>query len=103
MKAGLKRHEGHEAKEGPLANIPMEEQEAVMRSLLARHIEQWIDTPIPALDGKTPLEMVGLPGEKERVGQLLKEMENTEERKRRAGEFYVDVNVLRKRLGFPPS
>jgi tetratricopeptide (TPR) repeat protein len=103
VKAGLKRHEGHEAKEGPLVNIPMEEQEAVMRSLLARHIEQWIDTPIPALDGKTPLGMVGLPGGKERVGQLLKEMENTEERKRRAGEFYVDVNVLRKRLGFPPS
>lgn len=102
VKAALKRHEGHEEKEDAL-DIPVEEQEVVMRNLLARHTDQWIDTPIPALDGKTPLEMVALPGGKERVGQLLKEMENTEERKRRAGEFYVDVNALRKRLGFPLS
>jgi len=100
VKAALKRHEGYEEKEDAL-DIPVEEQQAVMRSLLARHMDQWIDTSIPALDGKTPLEVVGLPGGKERVGQLLKEMENTEERKKRAGEFYVDVNALRKRLGLP--
>jgi hypothetical protein len=33
--------------------------------------------------------------------QLLKEMQNLEERKRKAGEPYFDVNKLRNKLGLP--
>lgn len=100
VKAALKERKGHEQKEAPLG-IPREEQEDVMRRILTRQMEAWIHTPIPALDGKTPLEMMNLPGGRERVEQLLKEVENMEERKKREGEFYVDINSLQKRLGLP--
>ena len=102
VKAALKKQEGHKEKEtDTLVNIPREEQEAVMKSVLTRHFEQWIHTPLPALDEKTPLETVDLPGGKERLEQILKEIENSGERKKREGGFYVDVNALRKKLGLP--
>lgn len=100
-KAALERHKVAEEKEKESLAIPLEEKEAILKQFLTRHLEDWLHTPIPALDGKSPLDTVRLPGGKERVEQLLKEMENMEERKRREGEIYADVGVLREKLGLP--
>jgi hypothetical protein len=59
---------------------------------------KWVDERIPALDGKTPKEAVKTPGGREKVEELLKDWENTEERKRKEGGHYIDINILRQML-----
>ncbi|MCI0613712.1 SEC-C domain-containing protein [bacterium] len=79
--------------------IDVPEANEVMMKVLAKKMENWLHESIPALDGKTPLEMVKTAEGKERVETLIKEFENKEERKRRKGQPFVDVNILRERLG----
>jgi hypothetical protein len=59
---------------------------------------RWVDEKIPALDGKTPREALRTPEGKKKVEELLKDFENMEERKKRDGEPYIDIDVLRKML-----
>ena len=61
-------------------------------------VTQWMDEKIPALEGKTPREAVRTPEGRERVLELLKDWENVEERKRKDGEHYIDIDVLRRKL-----
>ncbi len=71
-------------------------------SIFSKTMEEWathwIDERIPALDGKTPREAVGTPEGRKQVEELLKDFENMEERKRGAGEPYIDIQVLRRML-----
>jgi len=70
--------------------------------LLSKTMEEWanhwVDERIPALDGKTPREAVKTPEGREKVEELLKDFENMEERKRREGKAYIDIQVIRQRL-----
>jgi hypothetical protein len=59
---------------------------------------RWVDEKIPALDGKTPREALRTPEGKKKVEELLKDFENMEERKKRDGEPYIDIDVLRQML-----
>jgi len=59
---------------------------------------KWVDEKIPALDGKTPKEAVKTPEGRKKMEELLKEFENVEERKKREGEPYIDIQVLRQML-----
>jgi tetratricopeptide (TPR) repeat protein len=59
---------------------------------------RWVDEKIPALDGKTPREAVKNSEGRKKVEELLKDFENMEERKKRDGEPYIDIDVLRKML-----
>ena len=59
---------------------------------------RWVDEKIPALDGETPREALRTPEGKKKVEELLKDFENMEERKKRNGEPYIDIDVLRQRL-----
>ena len=59
---------------------------------------KWLDEKIPALDGQSPREAVKSPEGKEKVRELLKEFENQEERKKKDGEPYWDVQILRRKL-----
>ncbi|PIV24155.1 MAG: hypothetical protein COZ69_12180 [Deltaproteobacteria bacterium CG_4_8_14_3_um_filter_45_9] len=61
-------------------------------------VKKWIDEKIPALDGKTPREAVKTPEGREKVEELLKGWENMEERRRKTGEPYIDINILRQML-----
>jgi len=61
-------------------------------------VTKWVDEKIPALDGKTPREAVKTPEGREKVEELLKDWENMEERRRKAGEPYIDINFLRQML-----
>ena len=62
-------------------------------------VKKWVDEKIPALGGKTPKEAVKTPEGKKKVEELLKDWENVEERKRKEGEHYIDINILRQMLG----
>ena len=59
---------------------------------------QWVEEKIPALDGKTPREAVMTPEGRREVEEFLKDWENMEERKRRDGDPYIDIQVIRKML-----
>jgi len=96
----MKRMIKRKAKEGPYV-----EDEALQEKffpLLSKTMEEWahrwVDESIPALGGKTPREAVKTPEGRAKVEDLLKDFENMEERKRREGEAYLDIQVIRQRL-----
>jgi hypothetical protein len=96
MKKIIKR----KAKEGPFI-----EDEALQEKffpLLSKTMEEWahrwVDESIPALNGKTPREAMKTPEGRAKVEDLLKDFENMEERKRRKGEAYIDIQVIRQML-----
>jgi hypothetical protein len=63
------------------------------------HYAKWPDLKLPALDGKTPRQAVKNAAGKRKVAELLKQIENTEAHKRKAGEYAYDVSKLRAELG----
>jgi len=78
--------------------VPSEASAPLLANYYEEHTLQWIDSPIHALDGKTPREAYKTLEGRERVEELLKDWENMEERKRRDGEDYIDVNLIREML-----
>ena len=81
---------------GPPLSVPPEALEA-MREFKARHYAAWIDTPIPALDGKTPRQAARTKRGRERVDVLLRTIENAEQRAPDGAPF--DFGPLRHGLG----
>jgi hypothetical protein len=69
--------------------------------MVAQYAE-WLDNPVPALDGKSPRQASRDPEAQEQLEELLKAVEYMEERKRREGEPYIDVADVRRELGLPP-
>ncbi|MEO7270563.1 MAG: SEC-C metal-binding domain-containing protein [Vicinamibacterales bacterium] len=67
-----------------------EDSARVVWEYLDRYYRQWIDEPVPALDGDTPRRAAGLEGSRPKVVDLLKQMENLEARgcSRGAGQDY---------------
>jgi len=65
---------------------------------MGEFVTKWVDEKIPALDGKTPREALKTPEGREKVEELLKDWENMEERRKREGEPYIDINALRQML-----
>lgn len=66
---------------------------------LERQYKDWADAKLPALNGMSPREAVRMPEGRQRVLDLLKHIENAEERSRKEGRLYLDVAVLKKELG----
>lgn len=66
---------------------------------LARQYQDWVDAKLPALNGMSPREAVRAPEGRQRVLDILKDIENAEERSGKEGRLYLDVAVLRKELG----
>ena len=60
----------------------------------ARHYKEWLDMPVPALDGRTPRETSRTAAGRKELDLLLKHMENMEHRA--GGEF--DFSVIREEL-----
>jgi len=108
----LARHQGDEFQDVATAlesldssppYFPEEEvDEALSRQILAAQIEEWLDTPTPALDGLSPREAARDPAMREQLEEMLKTVEYIEEQKRREGDIYIDTADLRRELGLPP-
>lgn len=82
--------------------IPPEVREPLIRKMLATQRAEWLNTPVPMLDGRSPREAARDPAMREQLEELLKAVEYMEERKRRDGEPYLDVADIRSELGLPP-
>jgi hypothetical protein len=79
--------------------IPPEVQHRLLTQLMEKHFAEWPDTALPALDGETPRDAVKTAEGRRRVSLILRDFENDEERKRKAGEPYYDISRLRAELG----
>lgn len=80
--------------------LPLSDKNRLLMEMqMGKQMKRWLDEKIPALNGMTPREAIKTTGGKQHVIELLKDFENTEERKRKAGEPYFDINVLKRELG----
>lgn len=74
-------------------------REMLRKKFLEDHYRRWVDMPIGSLEGMTPREASKTQEGKEKLKEVLKVVENAEERRHRAGELSYDVNKLREVLG----
>jgi len=89
---GESEDEGDKPGEGPAA-----EGTDLLLDYKERYYEEWLDLPVPALDGRTPRESVRTKDGRRRASLLLKEMENMEHRLPEEERF--DFGKIRRRLG----
>lgn len=88
------------AKPLPETDIPKEVQRRIIHQHLAKHYETWPEIPLPALEGKSPLEAIAIKRLRPVVIELLKSIDQLEARRvdQTGGEPF-DVSFLWERLG----
>ncbi len=88
------------AKPLPEPDIPQELQRQIIHQYLAKHYKTWPEIPLPALQGKSPLEAVNDKRLRPAVIELLKSIDQLEARRidQTGGEPF-DVSFLWERLG----
>lgn len=101
VERALEKHRSAPAK--PIDEMPPEVGAEIIRQYKDRHYKTWPDTPLPGLDGRTPRESAGLPAFRPRLVDLLKEMENMEERGARPGSPAYDFGWIWTELGLARS
>jgi len=69
------------------------------RPYMGSYMKEWINTPLPALGGKSPLQAVKIDSERGKVETMLREIENTEARRKKDGQPHCDIAEIRKLLG----
>lgn len=74
-----------------------DEENSIVLEVKNRYYSRWTDEPVPALDGKTPREMVRTASGRRRVEKILQEIEMIENAD--AEDARVDVGGLRRELG----
>jgi len=79
--------------------LPSGEARAGMEALLREFYENWVDQKIPVLDGLTPRQAVRTGEGREKLLELIKGLENNQERKRKEGEPWFDFGPIKKELG----
>jgi hypothetical protein len=84
-----------------LKDFPDEVQAGIKEQIDKMHLK-WADTPVPALDNRTPREAIKEPEGKERVIRLINNWENMQSRMKEQ-QFVFDFNKLRSSLDLPPE
>lgn len=79
--------------------IPFEIKQELYTQFMKKHCEKWLNMKIHALNGKTPVESVRTEKGRQKVIELLKSFENTEEHNKREGRPYCDISWMWERLG----
>jgi len=77
--------------------IPDEDEARIIGPLMQKHIESWIDQPIPLLKGKTPRQACKTRAGRAKVLALLKDHENALQRQ--PGGERVDFSRVYRELG----
>jgi hypothetical protein len=86
-------------KKKPESGIPKDVEREMVAQMKAKHYATWSDVSLPALNGKTPREAVRSATGRKAVEDLLRMMENGEERDRKEGKGSFDFSGIRKDLG----
>jgi hypothetical protein len=94
----IKSHKGKSTHE-PKDTIPMDVKQEVYDKFMKDHCERWLKDKIPALDGMTPMEAIKTEAGREKVRNLLKLFENSEERNKSESQPCYDLSWMWERLG----
>jgi hypothetical protein len=83
----------------PVKAPPSDVERKVILRFKEDHYRTWPDEPLPALGGVKPRDAVTTPSGREAVLELLRTMENGEQRAAKAGNPAYDFSKLREALG----
>lgn len=90
-------------REGPAKEkaktIPPEVEKVLLLKMKTEHYAKWPDESLPALDGKTPRAAVRTEVGRAAVENLIRMMENGEEKLRKDGQAAYDFSQIRETLG----
>jgi tetratricopeptide (TPR) repeat protein len=84
--------------EAPPHEIPPEIETRLTGQMLQRHFTAWLDEKIPALNGRTPRAAARDPKLRPKVIQLLREIENHQDRARQQGRPWYDIGWVWREL-----
>jgi len=88
---------GEQGKAGPKKvdeEIPLEIRQALLKEMYDNHYKDWLDHPLPALNGKSPRRAIRFKEGRRRVEDLLREMEYLHNE----GDVKYDIAWVRKEL-----
>jgi hypothetical protein len=80
------------------SDIPPEVRHNLISQVIEQHYSEWPGIALPALNGKTPRQAVQTAEGQRKVLELLRQIENREERNRKNGQPFYDVARLREAL-----
>jgi tetratricopeptide (TPR) repeat protein len=83
------------------SEIPPEVRTRLVGQMLHRHFTAWLDQTIPALDGRTPRQAARDMLLRPRLIQILREVENAQDRERQQGKPWYDAAWMWETLGIP--
>jgi Protein of unknown function (DUF2384) len=81
------------------SGVPPEVEREVLLKWKTEHYAHWVDERLPALEGQTPREASRSETGRRALENLLRIMENGEERARQEGAAAFDFSVVRDSLG----
>ncbi len=90
---------GRRGPEERRAAVDPEVEAQIAGQLLHRHYTTWLDQAVPALGGQTPRDAARDPGQRPKVIQLLREIENQQGHARQQGKVWYDVGWIWEELG----
>ncbi len=85
------------------SEIPAEIQAQILGEFYADHYATWPDEPVPMFGGLTPREAATRPNLRPSLIALLRDMDASSERQRRAGGFGYDFTPVWRELGLERS
>jgi hypothetical protein len=100
--ARLKSARGNKRQERR-SEIPADVQASVILEYYEKYYREWLDIPVPALGNRTPRRAAKLKTVRPRLVELLKDMEGSAERSRRAGHPAYDFGWMWGELGISPD
>ncbi|MEW6388540.1 MAG: MbcA/ParS/Xre antitoxin family protein [Thermodesulfobacteriota bacterium] len=83
-----------EMTEDAASEIPPEIKQAILKDVLDQHYQKWLDSPLPALGGKTPRKAITTKVGRRRVEDLLRSLEY-----HHSSNKEYDTSWIRKELG----
>ena len=87
----------------PDNEIPADVQREMVTKFKEDHYRTWPDIALPALGGKTARQAAKTQEGVKLLEGMLRDVQQREERERRNGRGYYDINRLRKELGLQPT
>jgi hypothetical protein len=87
--------------EQPSSEIPPDVQTRLVGQMLHRHFTAWLDQQVPALNGRTPRQAARDVLLRPKLIQLLREIENMQDRERQQGKPWYDAAWMWEALGIP--
>ncbi len=92
----LEKKPGRRPKE---PELPPELDREIIAEFKRKHYADWVDQPLPALDGLSPRQAARSKSKRRQLEDLLRGMENREAHERAEGHAAFDFSTIRKQLG----